>query len=125
GPADADQSGARAARGVQGGRARRGVRRRARLRSRRGRFLQRRALGPRGVIPASRTDDGAGEPRMSDGSRGAPIALLTAFACCLSGTAGGEEFEPRQTASGNPDFNGIWQAMNEANWIREPAAPTA
>src|SRR5690606_8099802 len=57
---------------------------------------------------------------MIDGPRNARALFVTAIACCALNAAAGDAYEPPRTASGHPDFNGVWQAMNEANWGLEP-----
>ncbi len=44
-------------------------------------------------------------------------ALITAAAVPLSGQ--GASYRPSRTPDGKPDFNGIWQALNEANYDLE------
>ena len=46
-------------------------------------------------------------------------AFITAAAIPVSGQAQAAYRAPR-AADGHPDFNGIWQALNEANWDIEP-----
>ena len=53
------------------------------------------------------------------GAAAACGALITAAAIPVSGQAQAAYRAPR-AADGHPDFNGIWQALNEANWDIEP-----
>ena len=63
---------------------------------------------------------------MIEGSKGAQVAFVAVLACSLWGTAiAGDDYEPPRAASGQPDFKGIWQAMNEANWNLEPSTAAA
>ncbi len=63
---------------------------------------------------------------MSEGSKGAQLVFAAVMACSIWGAAiAGDDYEPPRAASGQPDFNGIWQAMNEANWNLEPRAAAA
>jgi hypothetical protein len=39
-----------------------------------------------------------------------------------SATAQTSDYRAARTAAGNPDLNGIWQAINSANWNIEPHA---
>jgi hypothetical protein len=51
-------------------------------------------------------------------------ASITAFQLCVMTTAiQAEAYKAPRTADGKPDLNGIWQALNTANWdIQEHAA---
>jgi len=54
----------------------------------------------------------------------AAAAVMTALLLCAMATAGqAEAYKAPRTADGKPDLNGIWQALNTANWdIQEHAA---
>jgi hypothetical protein len=61
-----------------------------------------------------------------------PAILPAISACCLALTALGAQaqtaaYRAPRAADGNPDLNGIWQAINSAHWNVEPhaAAPGA
>ena len=59
--------------------------------------------------------------------RGMRIGLEIAIAICLvlsslPAAAQSPEYRAPRTADGNPDLNGIWQAVNTANWDVEPHA---
>ena len=51
-------------------------------------------------------------------------ALITAFLLGVTPTASqAEAYKALRTVDGKPDLNGIWQALNTANWdIQEHAA---
>jgi hypothetical protein len=42
--------------------------------------------------------------------------------CLMPVVAGAQTFNPPRTADGKPNLNGIWQAMNSANWDLEDHA---
>src|SRR5690349_14979313 len=48
----------------------------------------------------------------------AALILVSALAC----TAQTAAYKPPRTADGHPDLNGIWQALNSANWDVEDHA---
>jgi hypothetical protein len=54
----------------------------------------------------------------------AAAASITALQLCVMATASqAEAYKAPRTADGNPDLNGIWQALNTANWdIQEHVA---
>jgi len=60
----------------------------------------------------------------SAGFARAAAALMTALQLCAMATAAqAEAYKAPRTADGKPDLNGIWQALNTANWdIQEHAA---
>src|SRR5215471_3167849 len=46
-----------------------------------------------------------------------PSAILTALWICAVSVMGyGQTYKAPRTADGKPDLNGIWQAVNTANW---------
>ena len=51
---------------------------------------------------------------------GAAALLIAVVLVALPIQGQTEDVEPRRLANGRPDFNGIWQALNEANWDVEP-----
>tara|TARA_B100000900_G_C20572302_1_gene713761 strand:+ start:834 stop:1727 length:894 start_codon:yes stop_codon:yes gene_type:complete len=51
-----------------------------------------------------------------------PLAFLTVWLTLFSGSSLSHAQDIPRTASGRPDFNGIWQAINTANWDIEPHA---
>ena len=55
---------------------------------------------------------------------GLPVAAaLVVLAAALSVSAAAQEaYSPPRTADGRPDLNGIWQALNNANWNIEDHA---
>src|SRR5260370_39112813 len=72
---------------------------------------------------------GGEEAQMGNGLRGARFAgaaavLTTALQLSLIPAASGAEaYRAPQTADGKADLNGIWQALNTANWdLQEHAA---
>jgi hypothetical protein len=72
---------------------------------------------------------GGEEAQMGNGLRGARFAgavavLMTALELSLIPTASGAEaYRAPRTADGKADLNGIWQALNTANWdLQEHAA---
>jgi hypothetical protein len=52
----------------------------------------------------------------------ATAALTALVFAALPVAAQDASFQPPRLANGKPDFNGIWQAMNTANWDLEPHA---
>src|SRR5258707_14645525 len=73
--------------------------------------------------------DGGEEAQMGNGLRGARFAgaaavLMTALQLSLIPAASGAEaYKAPRTADGKADLNGIWQALNTANWdLQEHAA---
>ena len=48
--------------------------------------------------------------------------LVSAVTLCVLSVcpAWAQGFDPPRLANGRPDFNGIWQALNEANYDLEP-----
>ena len=49
-----------------------------------------------------------------------PLFLVSLLSCLLLGSAAVRAQEIPRLPNGLPDFNGIWQVMNEANWDLEP-----
>src|ERR1700753_1073041 len=50
------------------------------------------------------------------GAAATVAAGLSMGAISLSGQQAAPAYRAPRTADGHPDLNGIWQAMNEANW---------
>lgn len=59
---------------------------------------------------------------MHDRLGSAAAAAAAAALLALSGAAHGQDDEPDRLSGGEPDFNGVWQALNTANWNLEPHA---
>ncbi|HEX7079625.1 MAG TPA: hypothetical protein VF329_01250 [Gammaproteobacteria bacterium] len=53
------------------------------------------------------------------------LAVVCSAPAFDTAVAQSESFEAPRTASGAPDFNGVWQALNEANWGLEGHAAYA
>ena len=54
------------------------------------------------------------------------VVLAMAIVCLTSDALGQDsEYAAPRLADGRPDLNGIWQALNEANWNLEPHAASA
>ena len=62
---------------------------------------------------------------MHERVRGALAATATATLLALSGAVQGQDYEPDRLSGGEPNFNGVWQANNTANWNLEPHAARA
>lgn len=58
-------------------------------------------------------------------SNGVRHVLLAAASCCAAAAFAGESFDAPRTVDGRPNFNGLWQAMSDANWGLEPRAAQA
>ena len=49
-----------------------------------------------------------------------PLFLVSLLSCLLLGNASVHAQDIPRLPNGLPDFNGVWQVMNEANWDLEP-----
>ncbi len=49
-------------------------------------------------------------------------AAVTAFSAQAPATGQAQGYRAPRTADGRPNLNGIWQAINEANWDLQPHA---
>ncbi len=64
---------------------------------------------------------------MRDQLRRAAAVTAAAALLALSGAVHSQDqdFQPDRLSGGEPDFNGIWQALNTANWNLEPHSARA
>src|SRR5579863_4338273 len=54
-----------------------------------------------------------------------PVALLAIFAAAMPASAQTPAYKAPRTADGKADLNGIWQAMNTADWDIQAHAAAA
>src|SRR5579862_9498706 len=69
-------------------------------------------------VPATLWEISVGMKNRSRSLRIAIVALLATITVAAQTSA----YRPARTADGKPDLNGIWQAMNTANWDLQPHA---
>src|SRR5882672_5899949 len=72
------------------------------------------------MLRFTRTRPESWRPNMRDRFRGSMIAVATAAVTAVVTLSvirtSGQATRPARTVDGKPNFNGIWQVVNEANW---------